>query len=115
MDHGAKSNPCLVWGCQAIPFLERPDVESGGEEETDGIGDELPIRIWVATEERQFSAFLNLAEKDFMGVRGQVGAAENCIVCPKDGKSRLAVDCAQLVQDINDVHAGVPTLNIGVI
>ncbi len=45
LDHGAKRNPCLIWGRETFPFLEWLDVESGGEEETDGIGDELPIRI----------------------------------------------------------------------
>jgi hypothetical protein len=115
LDHGAKSNPCMVWGGQVIPFLERSDVESGVVEEMDGVGDQLPIRIWVAAEERHLCAFLNLAKIDFGGVCGQVGAAENGIVCLKDGQSRLAVDHAQLIQDINDAHASMPTLNCGVI
>jgi hypothetical protein len=51
-----------------VPILERPYVESGGEEETDGIDDELPIRTWIAAKERCFSAFVNSAEKDFRGV-----------------------------------------------
>jgi hypothetical protein len=86
INHGAKGNPCLVWGCEAIQFLKRPDIESGGDEETDGVGDELPIRLWVAAKERCFCAFLNSAEKDFGGVCGQVGALENCIVCFKGGQ-----------------------------
>ncbi len=45
LDHGAKRDPCLIWGREMVQFLEWPDVESGGEEETDGVGDELPIHI----------------------------------------------------------------------
>jgi hypothetical protein len=94
LDHGAESNPCLIWGSQAIPFLKWPDVESGGEEETDGVGDKLPIRIWVAAKEPCLCVFLNLAEKDLRGIRGQVGVLENSIVCLKDSWSRLAIYCA---------------------
>jgi hypothetical protein len=43
LDHGAKHNPCMIWGRETVPFLKWPDVESGGKEETDGVGDELPI------------------------------------------------------------------------
>ncbi len=77
LDHGAKRNPCLIWGRQTVPFLERPDVQASGEEDPDGIGDEPPICVWIATEERCFSAFLNSAEEDFRCVRGQVGAAHH--------------------------------------
>jgi hypothetical protein len=98
-----------------VSFLKRQDVESGGEEATDGVGDELPICIWIAAKECCFSPFLNSVEKDFRGIRGQVGAAENRIICFKESRSRLAIDGAQLVQDVDDVHAGVPTLDHGVI
>jgi hypothetical protein len=115
LDHGAKSDPCLAWGGQTIPFLEWLDVKSGGEEETNGIGDKLPIRVWVAAEERHLCTFLNLVEKDFGGVRSQVGAVENSIVCLKDSWHWLVVDRAELIYNIYDAHAGMPTLNCGVI
>jgi hypothetical protein len=70
LDHGAKGNPCLVWGCQTVPFLKRSDVQAGGEEEADGVGDELTIRTWIAANERCFSAFLNSTEEDFRCVHG---------------------------------------------
>jgi hypothetical protein len=70
LDHGAKWDPCLVWGRQTVPFLKRPDVQAGGEEEADGVGDELTIRIWIAAKERYFSAFLNSTEEYFRCVRG---------------------------------------------
>ncbi len=85
LDHAVKCNTCLIWGREMVPFLKWPDVEFSGEEETDGVGDELPIAIWIV---------LNSAEKDFRGVPGQVGAAENSLVCFKDGRSRLAIDDA---------------------
>ncbi len=74
-----------------------------------GVGDELRIHIWVLAKERCFCAFPNLAEKDFRGVHGQVGAAENGIICYEDSRSRLDIDRAQLVKDIDDAHASVPT------
>ncbi len=115
LDHGGKRDPCLIWGREMVPFLKRLDVESGGEKELDGVGDELPIRILIAAKEGCFSVFLNSVEKDLRGIGGQVGAAENRIAHFKDGRRRLAIDGAQLVQDVNDVHAGVPTLDRGVI
>ncbi len=115
LDHGAKRNPCLIWGCEMVPFPKRLYVESGGEEEKDGIGDELPICTWIAAKERCFSAFFNFAQNDLRGIRGQVGAAESHIVRFEDSMSRLAIDGAQLVQDVNDAHAGMPNLDCGVI
>ncbi len=115
LDHGAKRDPCLIWSCETVPFLKRPDVESGGEEEMDGIGDELLICVWIAAKERCFSTIFNSAEKDFRGIRSQVWTAENRIICFKDGRDRLSVDGAQLVKDVNDAHASVPTLDRGVI
>jgi hypothetical protein len=99
LNHGAKHNPCLIQSHEMVPFLERPDVESGGEEETDGIGDELPIHIWIATKEHCFSTFFNSVEKDFRGVRCQVWAAEIRIDCFEDSRSRLSID---------DVYPGRP-------
>jgi hypothetical protein len=69
LDHDAKHNPCLIWGRQTVPFLERPDVQADNEEEADGVGDELPIRLWIMAKERCFSAFLNPLEEDFRCVR----------------------------------------------
>ncbi len=69
----------------------------------------------IAAEERCFSAFLNSAEKDFRGIRGQVGAVENRIICFEDGRSKLAIDGAQLVQDVNNAHAVMPTLDCGAV
>jgi hypothetical protein len=81
----------------------------------DGIGNKLLICVWVAAKECHLCAFLNLAKKDFGGIYGQVGAAENGIVCLEDNQRRLAIDCAQLIQYIYDAHAGMPTLNCGII
>jgi hypothetical protein len=115
LDYGSQRDPCLALRCQTIPFLERPDVLTSGEEETDGICDKLPVRVKIAAQESHLSAFFDAREKDFGGSGGQVGAAKHSVNYLKHGRSRLTVDCAELIRNINHTHAGVPTLNGGVV
>ncbi len=82
---------------QTIPVLEWPGIESGCEEETDGICHELPIRVGVAAKEGHLGAFFHAAEEDFRSIGGQVGAAEHCVVGLKYSRCRLAIDCAELL------------------
>jgi hypothetical protein len=60
--HRAKHNPCLAHRSQTIPFLKWLDVQPGGEEETDGVCHKLPIRVWVASQERRLGALFNVSE-----------------------------------------------------
>ncbi len=64
LDHSAKRDPCLVLGRETVPFLERLDVQAGGEEEADGVGDELTIHIWIVAKEPCFRAL-----EDFRCIR----------------------------------------------
>jgi hypothetical protein len=45
LDHVAKHNPCLIWGHEMVPFLKRPDVETGGEEDTDDVASEVQSKM----------------------------------------------------------------------
>ncbi len=80
MDHGSQGNPCLGSEYQSIPILERPGVESGSEEEMDGIRHKLPIHVGVAAKEGCHGAFFDAVEEAFRSVGGQVWAAEHCVV-----------------------------------
>ncbi len=80
LNHGAQRHPCLAYRGQTIPFLEWPDVHAGGEEETDGVCDELPVGVRIVAQESRLSAFLNVMKEDFGGVSSQVGAAKHCFI-----------------------------------
>ena len=67
LDYGLQSNPCLGSKRQTIPVFERPGVESGHEEETNGIHDKLPIHVGVAAKEGHLGKFFDRA-------------AEHCVV-----------------------------------
>jgi hypothetical protein len=81
----------------------------------DGICHKLTIRVGVAAEEGCLSTFFDLAKEEFTSIGSQVRDVEHCVVCLNDCRCRLAIDGAQLVQDVNDSHAGVPTLDREVI
>jgi hypothetical protein len=95
--HGLQDNPCLGCKHQAIPIFKQLGVESGGEEEMDGICHKLPIRVGVVAKEGPLGAFFNAAEEDFRSVGGQVGAMEHCVIGLKDGWCGLTVDHAELI------------------
>jgi hypothetical protein len=101
LDHGLQGNPCLGSEHQTIPVLERLGVESGCEEETDGVRHKLPICLGVAVKEGCLGTFFNAAKEDFRSVSGQVRAVEHCVVGFKYGGCGLTEDCAKLIDNVN--------------
>ncbi len=95
--HGLQGNPCLGSEHQSIPVLKRPGIESGHEEETDGVCHKLPIHVGVVAKLGRLGAFFDAAEEDVRSVGSQVWAAEHCVVGLKYGRCGLAVDCAELI------------------
>jgi hypothetical protein len=95
--HGLQGDPCLGSKCQLIPILEWPGVESGREEETDGVHHNLPICVGVATKEGCLGAFFDAAEEDFRSIGSQVGAVEDCVIGLEYRWCGLTLDNAELI------------------
>ncbi len=63
LDQRVKRNPSLGGWLQPILFLERPDVQAGSKGEMDHIVDQLPIRVWVAAQERNLSTIFDMPKE----------------------------------------------------
>jgi hypothetical protein len=98
LDHG---NSCLGFERQTIPVLKWPGVESGCEEETDGIHYKLLISVGAVAKEGHLSTFFDSLKEDFGIVSGQVRAAELCVIGFEDGGCGLAIDCAELIKNVD--------------
>ncbi len=59
LDQRVKRNPSLDGWLQPILFLERPEVQAVSKEEMDHVVDQLPIRVWVAAQERNLSTIFD--------------------------------------------------------
>jgi hypothetical protein len=62
LDHPTEFYPRLIGEWQTVPFLEHADVQSGGEEEADRVHHDLPIGVWVPTDDRDLSAIFDAAK-----------------------------------------------------
>jgi hypothetical protein len=51
-----------------IPVLERPGIESGREEEMDGVRHKLPICVGVAAKDGCLDTFFDASEEDFRSI-----------------------------------------------
>jgi hypothetical protein len=62
LDYGLQSNPCLGSKRQTISVLKWPGVESGHDEETDGVCHKLLIHVGVAAKVGHLGAFFYVAK-----------------------------------------------------
>ncbi len=115
LDNGLQGAPCLGSKCQMIPVLKRLGVESCHEEETDGICYKLQIHVGVAVKEGRLSIFFDSAKEDFRSAGGWVRGVEYCVIGFEYGGCGLSVDCAELIKNIDHLHASMPSLYYQVI
>ncbi len=62
LDYGLQSNPCLGSKRQMSPVLKWLGIESGRDEETDGVCHKLLINVGVAAEVGRLGAFFYVAK-----------------------------------------------------
>ncbi len=80
LDEQLQGNPRLIGDSQTVPFLKQTLVYNSCEEETDHIVNQLPIRLWILTQDGNLGANFDAAEEHFEGIGGRIRAAERNII-----------------------------------
>jgi hypothetical protein len=73
----------------------------------DDVCDKLLVGVRIPAQESCLCAFLDATEEDLGGVGSQVGATKHGVIHLNHGQSRLTVDCAELIKNINCMYARV--------
>ncbi len=115
LDQRAKCDPGLGGWQQVIPFLGRPDVQAGSQEETDCIVDQLQIRVWVAAQKWNLGTIFDMPKKHFWCIGCQILATESSVIDFLHSRHGLAIDAGELIKNILNSHSCMPSTDAGII